>query len=336
MTSRLLWLTERSTYHQQRALKAAPTNLTVTMRTEPEVSDVDLAMAELLVSERRGVIDENLLKRMPHLRFILRLGATVHDIDLAAVERRGIRLSRQPDIGSQLVAEHCVACTLALLKHLNEAQYRAHHYAGNQMSARTDENTFRYNWAGMHNVSGLVDKIVGIAGMGDIGIELARRLKLFCPGDIYYFKRTRLPQWFEAELKVKYAPFNDMISHVDILITLLPFSAASEHLIDDEILRQLPKGALLIQAGSGRTIEETALADLLGNGHLGGAALDTFEYEPLQPDHSLLKLASDPASNIILTPHIAAGTLPITSTREHEYAEIERFLTNQPLQHGII
>jgi phosphoglycerate dehydrogenase-like enzyme len=329
---KVLWLTERSEFHQKQALEAAPPELDVVIRPSPASYATDLASAEVLVSEFRGNIDTELLNRMPKLRMILRVGASTHDINLKTAFDRNIIVARQPVRGNIMVAEHCLMLMLALSKHFNEAQHLARKQAGSKRAQRTDENTFSYNWAGMTNIGGVYGKTAAIVGMGDIGIELARRLKVFLPESVLYNKRTPLPAVLEAELSARFADLDDCLAKADFLVTLLPYTSQTDHLIDDGKLALMKKTAYLIQAGSGSTIDEFALAKRVASGQINGTALDTFEYEPLTADHPLLQLAKHPEYNIILTPHIAAATSNATSRRRYEYNEVLRFYHNQPLQ----
>lgn len=330
----VLWLTERSPRHQQRARDVAPPELAITMLRHPTPAELApyLLTTEILISERRGIIDADLLAQMPTLRFILRLGATAYDIDLDATRTRNIPVARQPDLGNLLVAEHCLMMMLALSKRLHQAQIAAQNQAGNRPAQRTDENTFAYNWASMAGVDSLYGKTVGILGMGDIGIELVRRVRPFLPQAMLYHKRSRLPQEVEHDLAIQYVELDGCYQRADILVCLLPFTSATDSLVDAQAIAQMKKGALLIQAGSGSTIDEQALAEAIQAGQLGGVALDTFEYEPLTRDHLLLALAQNPAHNIILTPHIAGGTTAHTQNRGYEFAEIKRFRLGEPLQ----
>ena len=332
--SRVLWLTERSPRHQKRALASAPPELAITMLSQPSPKDLvpHLPTAEILISERRGIIDEALLAQMPTLRFILRLGASAHDIDLIACQARAIPVSRQPDLGNVCVAEHCMMMMLALRKRLNSAQTAVPTQAGQQSAQRTDENTFAYNWAGLDGVLSLYGQTVAIVGMGDIGFELARRLQPFMLKSLLYNKRTHLPETVEQELRLQYADRITCYQQADILVGLLPYQADTDHLIDATAFKQMKPDALFVQAGSGRTIDERALGDALKQGKLGGVACDTFEYEPLQADQPLLALAQNPALNIILTPHIAAGTTTHIQNRGYEYVEVRRFVQGEPLQ----
>ncbi len=330
----VLWLTERSQRHQARALASAPDELAITILRQPSPAELSpyLAQTEILISERRGIIDAHLLEQMPRLKFILRLGATAHDIDLQATAERHIPVSCQPDLGNILVAEHCIMMILALSKRLNFAQSAAQSHAGQQTAHRTDENTFAYNWAGVDNVLSLYGKTVGILGLGDIGIELARRLQAFLPAKILYNKRNRLPQGVEAQLGLTYASLETCYQTADIVVSLLPYSPETDYLVDETAFSQMKTSAFFVQVGSGSTIDEQALTEALLQGKLAGAALDTFEYEPLPADHPLRALAKNPAINLMLTPHIAAGTTAHVQNRGYEYVEIKRFLNGEPLQ----
>ena len=93
-------------------------------------------------------------------------------------------------------------------------------------------------------------------------------------------------------------------------------------------------GAYLVSCGSGSVIDEAALAEAVKSGKLGGAALDTFEWEPIKPDHSLIALARA-GYNVLLTPHIAAGNIAdATRERAGDFTNIISHINDRPLQYG--
>jgi len=97
-------------------------------------------------------------------------------------------------------------------------------------------------------------------------------------------------------------------------------------------------GAFFVSAGSGSVVDEKALAAALRAGHLAGAALDTFEWEPIRPDNPLLPLARDPQANVLLTPHVAAGGWKNSARqtdRRQDYENIVRLLEGRPLLHRV-
>jgi phosphoglycerate dehydrogenase-like enzyme len=228
---------------------------------------------------------------------------------------------------------------LALVKRLNEVTAIAK-AAGDWglPSRRTDEDTFAYNWSGRHGIGRIRDQTVGILGMGEIGAELARRLRGFAPRRLLYTKRARLPEQAETELGIVYATMDELVADSDMLCNLLPYAPNTDGLLGAGFFSQIKAGAILVSCGSGSVINEGALAAALRSGHLAGAALDTFEWEPLLPDNPLLPLARDPAVNLVLTPHVAAGgsTPPgADPPRRQDYENILRVLAGEPILYRV-
>ncbi len=329
-----LFTTERSPFHQQRALAAAPPELAVTLLHQPNRAELrqHLAQAEYWVSERVGVIDAELLQAAPYLKLILRLGSMIHDIDLDAAKAAGVIVCTWPDAGASAVAEHTVMQMLALIKKLPEVQAAALETNPQwAASRRTDENTFAYNWTGRQHIGTLHGKTVGILGFGEIGNELAARLRGWgCT--LLYHKRSRLPASVEAAFGLTYADHALLRRTSDLLVNLLPYSSETVNLIDAPWFAGMKAGALLVSCGSGGTIDEAALADAIQQGHIAGAALDSYAYEPLPADNPLLALARAGA-NVLLTPHTAAGN---GRPRSEEYTNIVRHLRGEPLINRVV
>ncbi len=328
-----LFTSNRSPHHQQRALDAAPPELSVTMLYHPSLDDLmpHLAQTEYFISERVGVIDAKVLQAAPKLKLILRLGSMTYDIDLAAAKAANIIVCTWSDANVVAVAEHTVMQMLALVKKLREVQAIALE-ADAQWgeSRRTDENTFAYNWSGRKQINSLYGQTVGILGFGEIGSELARRLKGWgCA--LLYHKRTRLPEKVEAELGLTYVDADVLRTQSDMLVNLLPYSLETVNMIDASWLAAMKSGAMLVSCGSGGTIDEQALADAIRGGHITGAAMDSYRYEPLKADNPLVVLARQGA-NILLTPHIAAGN---GGSRTAEYTDILRHLHGEPILNRI-
>ncbi len=189
--------------------------------------------------------------------------------------------------------------TLATLKHLARSFWQANSANHGQEARRSDENTFAFNWLGLTDLGGLYGKRISILGMGEIGVEFVRRVAGFQPAEILYSKRTRYPADIESLLGITYASEADCVRRADILISLLPYAPDTDRSIHGGTFTAMKTGAILIHAGSGSVIDEQALVEALLSGKLAGAALDTFEYEPLAPTHSLVALARDPHSNLL-------------------------------------
>jgi lactate dehydrogenase-like 2-hydroxyacid dehydrogenase len=238
-----------------------------------------------------------------------------------------------------MVAEHMVLPMLALAKHLGEVAAIASE-AGDwgQPSRRTDEDTFAYDWSGRRGIRSLYGQTVGILGFGEIGAELARRLHGFAPARILYYKRTRLPEQAEKELGIRHSPQEQVVAESDFLCVLLPHYPETDMLLNAELLSSMKQGSFLVSCGSGSVIDEEALAAAVRAGHLAGAALDTFEWEPIRPDNPLCPLAYDPVMNVLLTPHTAAGSsqdAASNQTRRSDYTNVMRVLRGEPPLHRV-
>ena len=344
MVHNVLFLTERSPRHQQAALASAPPDLAIVMLRHPPRDQLLRAVseAEFLISERSGAVDAELITAAPRLRLIQRLGSLTYDIDMAAAQRAGVAVCFWPIRGCILVAEHLIMQLLALAKRLPEAKAIAE-AAGDwgRPAQRTDENIFAYNWSGRTGVDGLEGATVGILGFGEIGAELARRLRPFRPARVLYSKRRRLPSSVEEELGLVYARQDELVAASDFLCSLLPYYPETDHLIDGALLAAMKPGSFVAHCGSGSVIDEAALAAAIRQGHLAGAALDTYEWEPIRPDNPLLPLARDPAMNVLLTPHTAAGAPRPDRTRKggarsDDFTNILRMVNGEPLLNQLI
>jgi phosphoglycerate dehydrogenase-like enzyme len=339
MKHKVIFTTDRGVRHQQDALAAAPPGLEVTILRRPDKTTLmgSLAQAEFLISERFGVLDSDLFQHAPHLKLVQRLGSLTHDIDLEAASQLGIAVCYWPIRSVINVAEHLVMQILAVAKKLREVQAIALEASLSWgQSCRTDEDTFVYNWSARMDVNRLWQRTVGIIGFGEIGVEFARRLKNWGCNLIYY-KRTRLPKQTEDELGLVYADQETLFSKSDYLVNLLPYFKETDLSLNAGTFSRMKTGAFLVSCGSGSVIDEVALTQAIQSGKLAGAALDTFEWEPIQADNPLIALAKQ-GFNVLLTPHTAAGTRqtdqPIPG-RAQDYTNIQNYLVGQPLLYRV-
>jgi lactate dehydrogenase-like 2-hydroxyacid dehydrogenase len=340
MKHKVVFTTDRGEWHQQTVLNVAPENLDITMLRVPDKDTLMTALrdTEFLISERFGLIDAEIIQGAPKLKLIQRLGSLTYDIDLQAAEQAGIAVCYQPQLGVIHVAEHLVMQILAVCKKLKEVEAVA--LAASPEwgeSHRTDEDTFAYNWSKRIGVGQIWQQTIGIIGFGEIGVELSRRMQGWgC--EVLYNKRSRLPEKVEADLRLTYVTQNELFTHSDILVNLLPFVPGTEMLLNAAVFEQMKPRAILVSCGSGSTIDEAALADAVRSGKLLGAALDTFEYEPIRADNPLIAAAKD-GCNLVLTPHTAAGTADHEGqvpNRSGDYANIVNFLAGKPLNYQVV
>jgi phosphoglycerate dehydrogenase-like enzyme len=338
-TYTILFLTDRSPRHQQDAIAGAPPGCEVMMQRRPARATLlaEIGRADFLISERAGAVDAEMIAAGTQLRLIQRLGSLTHDIDLDAAQHAAIPVSALPVPGCVMVAEHMLMQMLALVKRLPEVTSVAN--AANDWARparRTDENTFAYNWSDREHIAGMWEKTVGILGFGEIGAELARRLRTLQPSTVLYHKRSRYPEATEAELGITYATPAEIFAASDFVCCLLPYFPETDRALDASVFAAMKPGAFVVHCGSGSVIDEHALAAALQSGHLGGAALDTFEWEPLTAENPLLPLARDPAQNVLLTPHTAAGAGAGYGGRERDYINIMRLLAGESLVYRVV
>lgn len=332
-----LFLTQRGLQHQQWALEGAPPELELIMRRGASREELLalLAEAEFLISERTGVIDAEMIAAAPRLRLIQRLGRQTWDIDLDAARRAGAPVCYQPINGCVMVAEQMMLQMLGLLKRVREAMHVTAEAADYGVATqRGDEDTFAYNWSQRGGIGRLTGATVGILGFGEIGLEVAEQLRGFhCV--VLYHKRTRLPAMVEEQLRLEYATPDAIATRSDIVCSLLPYQGPQEP-IDATWFARMKPGSLFVHCGSGATVDEAALLDALRLGHLAGAALDTYTYEPLRPDNPLVQAVQEPVLNLILTPHIAAGGVTAGGHgRVQDYDNILALLEGRALRYQI-
>lgn len=331
-----LIITHRGQWHQEQLAAAAPSDLQVTVRRDVPKDEMLALLPEIefLISEREDPIDADMIAAGRKLRLIQRLGSQTWDIDLQAAQKAGIPVCYWPDQGTINVAEHCLMLTLDLLKKSRDCQRVMNEAAWDRPPRRSDEDTFAYNWSGRHGSRSLREAVIGILGFGEIGRNLAARLQGFEAARVYYHKRKPMPPEAEKQLGITYAKPDTILREADVLYNLLPYSAQDDQSINAAFFAQMKPGAFFVSCGGSGLVDEAALAEALRSGHLDGAALDTYTWEPIPPQSPLLELHRDLSINLALTPHVAAGTSGGGGRSEH-YTNIRRQLAGEDLLYRV-
>ena len=224
------------------------------------------------------------LEQLPELGHITVCGIGTDSIDLMAAKEHGVLVSNIPGKTAPVVAEHSFALMWAIAKQVT--------WYMDSMRAGL--------WTKMDGMF-LAGKTVGIIGTGNIGAEMARLCRAvgmdviawtFNPSD----ERA-------AALGVEFVELNELLARSDVISIHVQQTPESYHMIGEPQLAMMKAGALLVNVARGPIVDEVALVNALNSGHLGGAALDVFEEEPLPENHPLLD-----CEHAILTPHIADMT----------------------------
>jgi phosphoglycerate dehydrogenase-like enzyme len=241
------------------------------------------------------------------------LSAGYDRVNIAGARKARIPICSNGGANSVAVAEHTIMLMLAVYRklvafHQNVASGRWH-----QSIPRTVD------------IYELEGKTVGLVGLGHIGQQVARRIKAFETTVIYYDTMRRGPEE-EARLGVQYVPLNTLLETADVVSLHVPLNDSTQHLIDAAALGRMKPKAILINTCRGEVVDEAALIDVLQQGRILGAGLDTQEKEPPDSTNPLLTLP-----NVTLTPHSAGPTVDSFRKRfQNGYANIQRVAQGQP------
>jgi gluconate 2-dehydrogenase len=243
--------------------------------------------ALITLNERIGAAE---IANAPRLRAIANVGVGYNNLDVDALSAAGILASNTPDVLTETTADLGFALLMAAARRVTESERWLREGQWGQWSFRTMLG------ADIHGST------LGILGMGRIGQGIARRGALGFGMRVLYHNRSRLPEATEAEVGATYVDLDTLLARADHLVLVLPYSAASHHIIDAAALAKMKPGATLVNIARGGIVDELALADALANGRLAAAGLDVFDGEPtVRPELLALR-------NVVLTPHIGSAS----------------------------
>ena len=266
-------------------LRAEGWNVDARTGRAPEQLATDVADAEAIVVRSATKVTAPLIHAAPKLRVIARAGTGVDNVDVPAASTRGIVVMNAPGANSISVAELAVALMLALARHVPAAD-----------AAMKQGKWEKKKFLGEE----VREKTLGLAGLGRIGQEVARRAASFDMRIIAH--DPFISEDVAGDLGVELVSLDDLFARSDFLSLHMPSTPTTKNIVNAERLGKAKKGIRIINTARGDLIDETALADAIESGHVGGAALDVFQKEPTV-DHRLQTLPQ-----VVATPHIAAST----------------------------
>ncbi|TPE48975.1 2-hydroxyacid dehydrogenase [Amaricoccus solimangrovi] len=246
----------------------------------------------IVISSRQKLDAGALAALPPEVGLIATTSVGFDHLDLGAAAARGVAVTNTPDVLTDATAELTMLLLLGAARRAREYQ-------------RIMEAGWRRSFA-LHEMLGtqLSGKRLGIVGMGRIGRAVAERARGFGMR-IDYHNRRRLDPARERGARW-HADLDAMLPVVDVLSLHLP-GAGSAPLMTRERFARLRPGAIFVNTARGSLVDEEALVEALGSGHLAGAGLDVFRAEPAYD----LRLRDQPRA--FLTPHMGSATL---ETRE--------------------
>jgi phosphoglycerate dehydrogenase-like enzyme len=256
-----------------------------------------LAEAEALLTTPRLDVNDALMDAAPRLRFVQVASTGYERVDLEATARRGIPVAHGAGHNALSVAEHVFMAAMAL-----QRQLVASHLGLVRGEYTPTKN--RLMAAGTYELAG---KTLGIVGFGRIGRQVARRAIPF-EMDTLYYDIIRPEPAEEDEYQVTFVSLPELLRRADILTVHVPLEPSTHHLIGAAELAQLRPTALVIHTARGPIMDTAALAAMVADGRLAGAAVDVFEVEPAPPEDPLMRLAASGCERVLLTPHMAGVT----------------------------
>jgi len=236
-------------------------------------------------------IDSEMCYAMKKAKLLQQPSTGYDHIDIEACREAGVPVANAGGANAVSVAEYTVMAALILLKRIVEAHERTTKGEWPQWELM-QKGTFD-----------LESKVWGIIGLGRIGREVARRVRVFGARILYYDIR-RLGEEEEKDLGVEYRSLPRLLRESDIVSIHVPLTDKTRHMIGERELRAMKPTAILINPSRGEIVDEEALARALSEGWIMGAAVDVYSQEPPPPNHPLLRLRN---VNLLLTPHIAGA-----------------------------
>lgn len=234
-------------------------------------------------------VNASVIAAMDQARVIVRYGIGVDNVDLEAARARGIPVCNVPDYCIDEVADHTLAFILALTR---QVVPHTEHLRGGK-------------WGLVGPLTGLrtlADLTVGVVGFGRIGRAVVRRLVAF-GSTVRVFDPAVRADEIEAAGARPAASLDDLLHDSDVVTLHCPSNARTRRMMNAQTMARMKPGALLVNLARGDLVDPAALVAALQGGHLGGAALDVFDPEPIPADHPVLRLP-----NVVLAPHIASAS----------------------------
>ncbi len=238
----------------------------------------------------RSRLTMDLIKRCPKLKLIQVTSAGTDTYDKPALAEMGIQVANNGGGNAVAVAEHTIM--LMVMTYRRGKEQILDTLAGKW----NDRIRGQYQLQDFHE---LIEKQVGIIGLGRIGQRVAKRLQGWdC--DLVYYDVIEIPHEVERSLHVKRLELDELIRTSDVITCHVPLTAQTRGMIGAREFDMMKPDAILINACRGPVVDEKALYDALTKHKILGAGIDVTEEEPTPKDNPLFKL-----DNVVVTPHVA-------------------------------
>jgi len=257
-------------------------------------------------------ITKKVMDSATNLKMISRVGIGLDSVDLLEAEKKDITVSYTPDAPAPAVAELTVGLMLTLLRSLQLSNMEMHNGKWHRFFGRR-----------------LSEVTIGIIGVGRIGADVLQHLQGFYSPKILLNDTNpnyKLDQKFN---NIEWTDKESIYQQADVISIHTPLTAQTKNMIKKEQLLSMKEDAVIINTARGGIINEQDIYDVMKSGHLSGAAIDVFDFEPYDGKLKEIK-------RCILTAHMGSMSIDCRTRMEIEATEeAVRFLTNQPL-YGVV
>jgi lactate dehydrogenase-like 2-hydroxyacid dehydrogenase len=248
----------------------------------------EICGADALIVWHNTPITEVGLSKLRNCKALIRNGVGFDSVDIKAAARYGIPVCNVPDYGTEEVADHAIALSMALCRQLFPL----------------DEEAKKLGWVIriQPKLRRLRELVFGVIGLGRIGTATALRAKAL--GFQVCFYDPYLANGIDKAIGIsRTKSLNELLAKVDVVSIHCPLNEETHHLIAEKELALMKPSAFVVNTARGAIIKKTAILDALRAGRLAGAGLDVIEDEPLKS----MDEASTP--NLIATCHAAFCSL---------------------------
>ena len=226
------------------------------------------------------------------LKLLQTFSAGTDQLDKQLLLNHGIQVANNGGANAVCVAEHAIWLMLTINHKFDQMIESVR--AGQWAKGVTGE---------LSEFTTMVDKRVGIVGLGRIGSRVAKRLQGWeC--EVVYHDQVEFDATYEATAGARRVPLDELISTSDYVSLHVPLDRVTRHLYSTDQFKAMKKTAVLINTCRGPVVDEVALTQALQDGEIWGAGLDVTEVEPTDPNNPLIKMP-----NVVITPHQGARVI---------------------------
>ncbi|MCE2854459.1 MAG: phosphoglycerate dehydrogenase [Ilumatobacteraceae bacterium] len=266
-------------------LRAAGHEVDVRVGLSPEELRGVIKGASALIVRSATQVDDALLEAGSELVVVGRAGVGLDNVDVEAATKRGVMVANAPESNIVSAAEHTLAMLLAVARNVPQAH-----------AALVQGRWERSRWEGVE----LLDKTLGIAGLGRIGKLVAQRAAAFGMRIIAFDPFVSVER--ARAMNIELVDIDRLVQESDFLTIHLPKTKETVGLIGRDMLLKAKPNLRVVNVARGGIVDEEALAEAVSSGVIAGAALDVFAKEPTTES----PLFSVPG--IVVTPHLGAST----------------------------